>query len=184
MGFWEVSVFRFLAIVSPGKIDDYERDYCILTVFTTSSIDEYFWGNSILGLSMTTESIPSLSAALIFSSTPPASPLSLVTIVLIRYCLNIARFKSSENGPCMAIMFVGGIPISRHNAMCSDTGRIRTYNSFSSFKTTNLATLDMPVVRHILLPSVLDLSTASAIVLTLWIKVCAEIVIASLSKRR
>ena len=78
------------------------------------------------GRPMTTTRHPASMAPAIFSGNPPAFPDSLVTIQVIPRLVRIARFKSWENGPCMAITWLPFHPSFRQASIPSLEGRTRT----------------------------------------------------------
>lgn len=80
---------------------------------------------SSTGLRTEKTAIPHFLAAETFSKKPPFRPDSFVTSASAPVSLNMASFISSENGPCMAMMFFDGTPRPRHALMESTEGRTR-----------------------------------------------------------
>ena len=112
---------------------------------------------------------PASIVASIFSSKPPALPLSFVTIYLMSYCFSIAVFKSFEKGPCMHIICLPARPHDSHISILSLLGRTRTKSL--SLKASDFAKSPsslLPVVRSIF-PLVFSSSFTQASMLSKYI---------------
>ena len=99
---------------------------------------------------MTTRVAPASLAAETFSSNPPAVPESLVTKNFAPRLLSIATFISRVKGPCMARIWAGFSPASRHSASESSIGSTRAYTRLEkSARPVYFASSLLPVVKRI-----------------------------------
>ena len=116
------------------------------------------------GRRITTGVTPSAFAARSFSPYPPTSPVSLVTRYAASVLFSIARFSSSENGPCMQIRFFPENPSANAASADSLTGRMRANRRVSYPVTAVYAESSLlPTVRSTLPCVPFKNATASAV---------------------